>query len=155
METEKEILELIATDRIGIPISSMSGKLKRREPKLASEIDLEGESKYLGERCYGRIEQVDLNKARGLRAGVDEFAKRYPSYGKILNGLIEKERKEREEHLYFGMNPGCKLTEGDYMGVMKNLGFTETTSRSLYPELMTVSRNLSKKRDEERSILIA
>jgi hypothetical protein len=39
---------------------------------------------------------------------------------------------------------------------MTNLGFTETTAKRLYPELMNISRNLAKKRDEgeERSILI-
>ena len=52
------------------------------------------------------------------------------------------------------MNENCRLSEGDYMGVMESLGFTQTMARNLYPELMQVSRNLSKKRDEERSILI-
>ena len=40
------------------------------------------------------------------------------------------------------------------MGVMKSLGFTEAISRDLYPELMEVSRKLSRKRDEERSVMI-
>ena len=54
METETKLLELIAMDRIEIPISSMSGKLKRQKPKLAGEIDLQGKAKYQGERCYAR-----------------------------------------------------------------------------------------------------
>jgi len=32
---ERQLIELIATDRIDKPISSMSGKLKRAKPKLA------------------------------------------------------------------------------------------------------------------------
>ncbi|MEK6893973.1 MAG: hypothetical protein AABX10_00755 [Nanoarchaeota archaeon] len=154
METETKLLELIAMDRIEIPISSMSGKLKRQKPKLAGEIDLQGKAKYQGERCYARIESEDLEVARGIREGVDEFAKRFPKYGTILNGLIEEKRTEKETHLYFGMKEDCRLSEGDYMGVMQSLGFTENAARSLYPELMSVSRNLSRKRDEERRILI-
>ena len=154
MELEKQIIELIATDRIDIPISSMSGKLKRQKPKIATGIDFEGRSSYQGERVYARVEYEEKEKARGIREGVDEFSKKFPQYGKILNGIIEEKRVERETHLYFGLQEGRRLTADDYMGVMKNLGFTEVTARSLYPELMDISRNLSRKRDEERSILI-
>ncbi|MEK6909222.1 MAG: hypothetical protein AABX23_04180 [Nanoarchaeota archaeon] len=154
MNTETKLLELIAMDRIEIPISSMSGKLKRQKPKIAEEVDLQGKLIYQGERCYARIESEDLEKARGMREGINEFAKLHPKYGTILSGLIEQKRVERETHMYFGMNDGCKLSDRDYVGVMQSLGFTETTARNLYPELMQVSRNLSKKRDEERRILI-
>ncbi len=156
METERQVLEIIATDRIDIPISSMSGKLKRAKPKLAKAVDLSAYDgqRFAGERCYARIESEDLMKARGMRDGIEEFASRYPQYGKILNGIIEEKRVERETHLYFGMKDGCRITAEDYLSVMENLGFTESTSRSLYPELMDISRNLSRKRDEERSILI-
>lgn len=154
MELETKVIRLIATDRIEIPISSMSGKLKRQKPKLAESIDLGETAKYQGERCYARVESEDLQKARGMRDGIDAFAEKYPKYGTILNGLIEEKRTARETHLYFGMNEGTRLTTDDYMGVMKDLGFTEVMSKNLYPELMQVSRNLSRKRDEERRILI-
>jgi hypothetical protein len=55
------------------------------------------------------------------------------------------------------VNAGKKLTAEDYLGVMENLGFSETSARNLYPELIEVSRNLSRRKarkDEERSILI-
>lgn len=154
METEKTLIRLIATDRIEIPISSMSGKLKRQKPRIAQEVDFNGKDSYLGDRCYARIESEDNEKARGMRDGIDEFSKRYPKYGTILNGIIEEKRTERETYLYFGMNDGCRLSDVDYIGVMKDLGFTEATARNLYPELMDVSRKLSRKRDEERSILV-
>jgi len=35
-----------------------------------------------------------------------------------------------------------------------NLGFSEGMAKKLYPELMEVSRNLSRKRDEERRIMV-
>jgi len=152
---EKQIIELIATDRIDIPISSMSGKLKRQKPKLATTIDLsEYENDFIGERVYARIEAEDLMKARGMKEAIDIFSQEFPRYGTILNGLIEEQRALRETHLYFGVNEGCKLTSEDYMGVMESLGFNETTAKSLYTELMDVSRNLSRKRQEERRILI-
>lgn len=154
MELERQIIELIATDRTDIPISSMSGKLKRLKPKLAQAIDFEGRTSYQGERVYARVQYEEKEKARGMREGVEEFERKFPQYGKILNGIIEEKRVERETHLYFGLQEGRRLTADDYIGVMKNLGFTESTALSLYPELMDISRNLSRQRNEERSVMI-
>ena len=153
-EIERQIIEIIATDRIDIPISSISGKLKRKKPKLAKILDLsEYEEDFIGERAYARIEEIDRDKARGVKEGIAKFEKNFPKYGKILKGYIEEQRKFREKYLYFGMNTGCRLTSTDYMGVMKNLGFTEATAERLYPELIGISRKMSRKRDEERSIM--
>ena len=57
--------------------------------------------------------------------------------------------------MYFGMNDGCRLTAEDYVGVLTNLGFTETTAKKLYPELIEVSRKMARARNEtERSVLV-
>lgn len=152
---EKQIIGLIAMDRIEIPISSLSGKLKRQKPKLAKDIDLSDyKLNYSGERCYARIESEDLEVARGLKDGLVEFAKRHPKYALELKELIEEKRSERETHLYFGMNENSRLTESDYVGVMKSLGYTESGAKNLYPALMDTSRAISRKRDEERRILV-
>ncbi len=152
---ERQIISLIAADRIDIPISSMSGKLKRLKPKMAKQIDLqEYGNRFEGERVYARVGELETEKARGMKEGIETFSMMYPRYGAVLNGLIEEKRIEREVNMYFGVNPGCRLTSEDYLGVMKNLGFSESGARDLYPELMEVSRNLSRKRNEERSILI-
>ncbi len=152
---ERQIIELIATDRIDVPISSMSGKFKRIKPKLGKAINLsEYDNKFIGERIYARIEENNTEKARGMKEGIEKFSEKYPREGKILRGYIEEQRKDREINLYFGMNEGCRLTEEDYLGVMTNLRFTETTSKRLYPELMEISRKISRKRQEERSVLI-
>src|SRR3989344_3638320 len=103
--TERQVLELIATDRIEIPISSMSGKLKRQKPKLAETIDLSAfEGNFSGDRAYARIEAEDKMKARGTKEGIEEFSRKFPRYGKILQGMIEEERSSHEIHLYFGMH---------------------------------------------------
>lgn len=152
---ERQILELVAMDRIEIPISSLSGKLKRQKPKLAGDIDLSDHNgKYSGERSYARVESEDLQKARGMKEGIAEFSKRHPKYGAELQSLIDEKRDERETHLYFGLNEGCRLSDSDYIGVMKSLGYTESAAQNLYPALMETSRKISKKRDEERRILI-
>jgi len=151
--TERQILELIATDRVYIPVSSMKGKLERQRPKIAKAIDLPS-GDFESERVYARVETDDKLKARGMREGITKFAGEFPRYGKILNGMIEEQRANSETHFYFGTQEGARITSDDYMGVMTSLGFTEATAQSLYPELMEVSRGLSKKRDEERSILI-
>lgn len=153
MVNEKQILEIIATDRIDIPISSMSGKLKRKKPKLAKALELT--KKFEGDRSYAHVDTTDKDKARGMRDGIELFSQEFPKYGKILNGMIEEKRAKRETHLVFGMYEGCRLTSDDYMAVMTDLGFSEQRAEGLYQELMKISRNMSKKRDyEERSILI-
>lgn len=153
--TEQQVIQLVATDRIEIPISSMSGKLKRNKPKMAQAIAMPESGVYRGERVYARVEEEDLMKARTLKDAVREFGEKYPTHGKILAGMVAEQRLKRETHMYFGTNEGSKLTADDYMGVMTDLGFTETRARDLYPELMNVSRNIRKKRQEtERSVMI-
>ena len=152
---ERKIIELVAADRLYIPISSIDGKLKRMKPKLAEQIYLPNEAKpFRGERVYARIKTENEQKARGMREGIGLFCEKYPQYGKILNGMIEEEREVRETHLYFGMNEDKRLTADDYLGVMANLGFPETSAKSLYHELIEVSRKISRARDEERSIML-
>ncbi len=155
MTNERKVIELIATDRLDIPISSMSGKLKRTKPKIARELGLSEGQTFYGDRVYARVETEDVNKARGMSEGIAKFEENYPKYGTILKGLIAEERARSETHVYFGMNSGSRLTSDDYLGVMTNLGFSEAAARNLYQPLMDASRTISRKRDEgERSVLI-
>ncbi|MEK6919399.1 MAG: hypothetical protein AABW73_05195 [Nanoarchaeota archaeon] len=153
---ERRIIELIATDRIEMPISSLSGKLKRNKPKIAAGVDLkEYEDNFTGERVYARIECEDKEKARSMKEAVAEFSQEFPKYGAIIQGKIAEKRAKKETHLYFGMQEGRRLTSQDYMGVMTGMGISEARSEGLYLELMEVSRNLSKQRGgEERRIMI-
>ena len=154
-QLERQIIGLIAADRLDIPISSMSGKLKRMKPKLASAINLTGyKGNFQGERAYARVEVEEGTKARGMADAITKFAEQYPQHGKILQGMVAEQRVTREPHLYFGMNSGCRLTSGDYMQVMTGLGFTEARAEVMYQELMGTSRKISQSRDEERSILV-
>ncbi len=151
---ERKIIELIATDRIDIPISSMSGKLKRRKPKIAQGIYFDSK-RYNGERVFASFDSKDHMKARGVKEGIEKFEENFPKYAKILKGYIEEQRSIRENYLIFGMKEVCLVTADDYMGVMQNLGFTQATSERLYPELMNISRKLKRKRDEgNRKILL-
>ena len=156
MELERQVIEIVATDRIDKPISSMSGKLKRTKPKLAQAVELElPGKKFRGERVWARIDDKDLSKARGIKEGIQKFEENFPKYAQILKGYIEEQRTIRESYLVFGMNEGCRITSQDYMGVMENLAFSPAVAEGLYPELMDISNKLKKQRDEtERSILI-
>jgi len=155
MTLEKEIIDLISADRIYITISSMHGKLEKLRPKLAKSIDLrEYDNDFIGERVYARIVSEDKKRAKKLRKGIEKFKKEFPEQGEILERYIQEERTKRETHLYFGTNPECKLTKEDYLNVMKTIGFTDFSAIRLYPELLETSRVLSKKRNEERSLLI-
>jgi hypothetical protein len=153
-ELERKIIGLVAADRLDIPISSMSGKLKRMKPKLARDISLPDNS-YSGERVYARLQiQDSTQKARTMKEAVEEFSFQYPKYGTILKGMIEETRVAKETNLYFGMQEGCRLTSDDYLGVMADLGFSEGQARALYEPLLDTSRKISRARIEERSILV-
>lgn len=151
---ERQVIELVAADRFDIPVSSLSGKLKRMKPKLAKNIDVPN-NYFQGQRVYARVESEDCMKARGMREGIAAFSQEYPKYGEILNSYIEGERTAKETHMYFGMQPGCRLTAEDYLGVMSSLKFTENQARALYGTLIDVSRDMANKRQQtERSIMI-
>ena len=154
MDREKRILNLIATDKISIPINSIGGKLYRIRPKLAADIGLGVGDDFDGERCFARVESQNLLKARGMRKGIEAFSDAHPEHGRILNEMIESERSRSETHFYFGMHEGKRLTRDDYLGVMTDLGFSDYVATRLYPELMEISNKLSRKRDEDRSVLI-
>ncbi|MBI5148262.1 hypothetical protein HZA33_01130 [Candidatus Pacearchaeota archaeon] len=152
---ERKILELIATDRTVIPLSSLGQKLGRAKAKRAEDIvqNLEDE-RFDGERAYAFITEEDKARARGTKEAIEEFKKEYPKYGKILEGMIAEKRVKREKHLYFGMNYGKKLTSDDYMDVLESVGLSKHLSRGLYPVLIEISGKLQRKRDEERSVII-
>jgi len=156
-DMERTVIQLIATDRIDIPISSMAGKLKRTKPKIAQSLGLEPGESYQGDRVYVECDARDRMKARGMKAGIEKFGQEFPRHRKILEGYIEEQRALSETHVVFGVNPECRLTADDYTQVMSDLGFSETTARNLYPELMEVSRNLSRRQSrtgEQRSVMI-
>ena len=155
-QLERQLIELIALDRIDRPISSMSGKLKRRKPKLVQAVDISAyDVSFEGDRVWAMHSEQDRSKARGMREGVEKFSAKHPKYGKILNGYIEEERTVREKYLVFGMQDGARVTSKDYTAIMADLGFTPATAKSLYGELTSVSRDMAQKRnEEERSVLI-
>ena len=154
-QIERQLAELVAAERLYVPVSSIDGKLKRKRPVLASNIDIPVEG-YIGQRFYARVEREDVTaKARTMTQAGDLFAQRYPRSGEVLKGLIAETRLSKETNLYFGMNPGCRLTADDYLGVMTSLGFTETQAQRLYEPLVESSRQISRARnDGERSILV-
>jgi len=152
---EKQIIQLIARDRLEIPLSSMYQKMKGSKKKEAKSLsDLLSGERFTSERVYAVVKEEDKDRARGMKEAVAEFCEQFPKYGQILTGKITEKRKVAESHLYFGVNEGSRLTTDDYIGVMQTLGLSESTARNLYPELMKVSRKLAKEREEERSIIV-
>ncbi len=153
---ENEIIELIARDRLEIPLSSMYQRLKRMK-----KTDAEGLVERLkicsfeGKRVRAHLAYEDKERARGMKEAVAEFSLEFPKYGTILQGMIAEKRIQSEEHVYFGMREDCRLTADDYMGVMTSLGLSEGSARSLYPDLMDISRKLKRARQEgARSVIV-
>lgn len=152
---ETQILQLIASDRLDIPLSSMHQKLQKSNKKSAKNIaEILDSARFIGQRSYAFVQSEDKEKARGYKEAVAEFSQEFPKYGAILMGKVTEKRVKAERHLYFGMSAGSRLTQDDYVGVMQSLGLSEASARSLYPDLMDISRKLSRSRDEERSILV-
>ena len=152
---EQQIIELIARDRLEIPLSSMYQKVKKRKSKDAKSLAtlLNGEE-FESARVFAHVEDEDKERARTMKDAVVEFCADFPKYGQILRGKIAEKRVQSEKHLYFGVQQGSRLTTDDYIGVMQSLGLSEQASRSLYPDLLKVSRKLEKAREEDRSIIV-
>jgi len=156
-ELERQIINLVATDRLYRPSSSFDGKLERRRPKLAQSIaSYDGfDGEFQGDRAYARLVTEDRNKARDVSAGIRDFTEANPEQGAILQDYINKSRKSRERHLYFGMNDGCRVAHEDYMAVLTNMGLSEQRAEQYLAVAMDISRNLQKNSgDEERSVIV-
>jgi hypothetical protein len=152
---ENRIIGLIAQDRIEIPLSSLYQRLKREKKANATSLsETLRESRVDGERAYAFFAREDKNRARGMKEAIADFSQQFPKYGAILNGMVAEKRVRSEDHVYFGMNAGCRLTADDYIEVMTSVGLSEGSARSLYPDLMELSRKLAKARDEERSVIV-
>jgi hypothetical protein len=152
---ESEIITLIAKDRLEIPLSSMYQKVKKAKSKESKNLaDLLGGKRFSGERTYAFVQEEDKERARGLKEAVAEFSADFPKYGRILQGKIAEKRVVAEQHLYFGVQPGCRLTTDDYIAAIQSVGLSESVARNLYPDLINVSRKLAKAREEERSAIV-
>ena len=104
-QIERQIIQLIATDRIDVPISSMSGKLKRAKPKLAKGIDLsQYDGDFQGDRVNARVESDEKMTARGMKEGIEIFEGEFPRHGQVLRGYIEAERAKKETRTSFIKN---------------------------------------------------
>jgi hypothetical protein len=89
-----------------------------------------------------------------MKEAITEFSAEHPKYGAILLSKIGEKRKLAEQHLYFGVNTGCRLTTDDYIAVMQDLGLSEAVARNLYPDLINVSRKLAREREEDRRVIV-
>jgi hypothetical protein len=158
-DLERQVIQLVATDRLYIPSSSFDGKLERSRPKLAKALDF-SDGDFQGERAYARV--VDSNKhvSKDMRAGIAKFEAEHPQYGKILNGYIEEARVKKEQHVYFGMNDGKRVTREDYLGVIEGMGLGPAISERYLDAAMDISRTMQAKREKsgkpeaERRVLI-
>ena len=155
-ETESQLIELIAMDRLEMPLSSIEQKLRRKKKQLAETIasKIGVENTFEGQRVSAKYSIENKERARGTKEACKIFCEKYPKYGEILTNLIEEKRIFAEEHLYFQMNPGCKISSEEYFGIICSLGITESKARALYPILMEISRKLARMRDEERSVIV-
>ena len=152
---ENEVIQLIAQDRLEIPLSSMYQKIKKAKAKDARSLAARlGSDEFDGNRVFAYVESEDKSRARTMKEAIREFSQEFPRYGEILAGKIAEKRVLSEKHLYFGVHNGSRLSTDDYVNVMQSLGLSEAASRSLYPDLLNVSRRLEKAREEDRSILI-
>jgi hypothetical protein len=132
-------------------VNRAKGKDAKTLAALVKNLDGAG---FESDRVYAHVDKEDREKARGMKEAIAEFKTQYRHHGAVLQEMIDEKRKIAEEHMYFGVNPGSRLTTEDYINVMRSIGLSESTARSLYPELLTISRKLEKEREEERSVLV-
>lgn len=152
---ENDVLALITMDRLNLPIKSLENKLAKRRLAQAKDIAEDiGDTRFVGERTYAFVEEEDKSLARGTKEAIAEFTEEHPEYGAILKGKIAEKRVQREKHLYFGVNPGARLSGEAYLGVMRDLGISEHRAHLLYPVLNEIGRDLQGKKKEAGNRII-
>lgn len=151
---ERNILNLVAMDRMDIPLSSLDNKLRRRRMGAAKDIAEAMNGSFESERAFAYVETEDKKVARGMKEAITEFQQEYPTEGAVLQEKIKEKRLQREKHLYFGTNNNARLTGDDYLTVMKNLGVSEHRAHMLYPTLMDVSRDLAARNNRNNRIVV-
>ena len=156
-ELEKKVRGLIAADITYRVLKSLGEKGVRRLDKRAAEIvDLLDEGEEPNNRFYVRIEGSQEEKARTMKEGINAFNKKYPRYGKILEGLIAEKRTKRNKNLVYGLNEGYNLSEEDYVQIMMDLGFERREASATYPHILAISERLEKADEQrERTILLS
>jgi len=155
-EAEKAVRKLVAINDLKTPFSSLYQKAKKIENEFALGIqNYVAQGADFGNSIQARVEKEENQKARGMREGIAEFEKKYPRHGKILNGLIEEKRTEKEIYLRYDLNNGYNLADSEYVSVMRDIGLTDAEAGSMYSRLIEISSRLKKKKEEGlRSILI-
>ncbi len=155
-EPEKLVRKLVAINNLRIPFSSLYQKDKKIEKEYAHGIsNYIGQNADFGNSVTSYISKEDKQKARGMEDGIEEFSKKYPRHGKILKGLVEEKRAEKEVYLKYNLNNGYKLNDNEYVSVMRDIGLTDTEASVMFPMLMQISERLKKKKEKGlREILI-
>ena len=155
-EQEKVVRKLVAINNLRVPLSSLYQKAKNIEKDFALGIQNYVLQKAdFGNSIQAFIGDEEKQKARGMREGISEFEKQFPRYGRILNGLIEEKRTEREVYLKYGLNNSYTLADSEYVSVMRDIGLTDSEAAHIFPELISASYRLQKKKKEGlRDILI-
>ncbi|MEM3405415.1 MAG: hypothetical protein QW117_00345 [Candidatus Pacearchaeota archaeon] len=156
-EIEKYVRWMIASDILYRTIKNLGEKGMRRLNKTAKNIaDLIEKKEEIGERIIAKIEELtEERRARTMKEGIEEFSKKYPQYGKILKGIIEEKRLERNKYLVYALKPSFTLAEEDYLQVIMDLGFDRREASAIYPHILEYAEREGKSSFyEERKILL-
>ncbi len=154
-ELEKRVRRLISSDISYRVLKSLGEKGVRRLTKVATEIVDLLDKEEVNERFFAYLEESEEEKSRTLREGIYLFKIENPRYGDILEGMIAQKRVQRNKNLVYGLNPGYKLSEEDYIHVIMDLGFERREASAIYPHLLRISESLKKANEQEkRTILI-
>lgn len=154
-ELENRVRELVGSDILYRVLESFGEKGSYRLRKRSKEIAQLLKKDKLKGRFFARIETDSELRARGIREGIEAFKRRHHKYGEILENLIEEERLKRNRYLVYGLNSRYRLSEREYLQVMKDLGFETRESSALYPHILAISERLGNADvHDERKILI-
>lgn len=157
---EEQVRMLIAFDQFKLPASSMEGKLKRRAERYAESLVKLADARADFGNAIADVRYDEQMKARSLQAAVKKFCTDNPRAGSELQRVIDEGRARDEVYLTYGLKPGSRLSAGDYLAVMEDIGISGARAEALYPVLLDVSRDLQKARgrvdttSEPREILV-
>lgn len=157
-EITKQVERLVAYDFITGPLSSIHQKANRARKEVVAGIYgrlLNREEVPEHATVVAEIDKEIKQKARGMKGGIENFKKTYPRYGRILTGMIEEERQNREVYVAFGLKDGQDLPISSYLRVMRELGLSYETAHKLYFDIADMIETFeTKKKEGLQSILV-
>ena len=155
----KDVERLVASNHLEQAASSVRERLRyERDKVVAPDIysALSAKRKIPeGAIVFAHLETETKPRVIGYKEAIEEFSKKYPKHGAILQDIIKRKKNKKTESIVYGLSGSKDLPEEFYVNVLMGvLKVKELEARKLYSSLEIISEDLEEKKEEAESRII-